>query len=181
MRKILLYIASTIDGFIAAKDGNLDWLKDYEIPDSDTNDYGYHDFLETIDTTLMGYNTYIAICRFATPFPYPEKTNFVFSKNHTKHDENPVDFINTNIVDFCSKLKTSIGKNIWLIGGSQINAVLLNANLIDEITVTFIPAVLGTGIPLFSESTHYKRFEMISTSTFERSVVQIAFRPESRV
>lgn len=181
MRKIKLYTASTIDGFIATKTGSVDWLKDYEDSESNTNDYGYHDFLETIDTTLMGYNTYLSICGLWTPFPYPDKSNFVFSKNHTKHDQNPVEFISTNIVDFCLKLKTSIGKDIWLIGGSQINAALLNANLIEEIIVTYIPAVLGTGIPLFSENTRYKRFEMISTSTFERSVVQITFRPENRV
>jgi len=173
MRKLKLYIAQTIDGFIATKDGSVDWLSDNDKQEVEENAYGYLDFYDSIDTTLMGYNTYKAILKFGIPFPYPTKKNYVFSRNHKKMEDNPVEFISNNITDFVSDLKESEGKDIWLIGGGKINKLLLNANLIDEIIITIKTVVLGQGIPLFAKGTEFKKFKVVKVDTFSDTLVQI--------
>ncbi|MBX0333486.1 dihydrofolate reductase family protein [Pontibacter sp. HSC-14F20] len=161
MRKIILYIAVSTDGYIARSDGNIDWLHDkkYNIPDED---FGYTAFLQTIDTTLMGHNTYREILGFEMPFPYPELTNYVFSRSEQINTEH-VSFVKEQVVDFIEKLKEQPGKDIWLIGGGQLNATVLNAGLLDEIILTYIPIVLGKGIPLFSAETEEHKLKLIPT------------------
>jgi len=173
MRKLKLYIAQTIDGFIATKDGSVEWLNDNEKQEVEENAYGYLDFYDSIDTTLMGYNTYKAILNFGIPFPYPTKKNYVFSRNHKKMEDNPVEFISNNITDFVSDLKESDGKDIWLIGGGEINKLLLNANLIDEFIITIKTVVLGQGIPLFAKDTELKNFKVVKVETFSDTLVQL--------
>ncbi|EJF11207.1 MULTISPECIES: dihydrofolate reductase family protein [Pontibacter] len=161
MRKIILYIAASTDGFIARPDGNIDWLHDkkYNIPDED---FGYTAFLQTIDTTLMGRKTYQQVMGFDMPFPYPDLKNYVFSRSEQQDTEH-VSFVKNAVVDFIEKLKEQPGKDIWLIGGGQLNATVLNAGLLDEIILTYIPIVLGKGIPLFSADTEEHKLKLIPT------------------
>lgn len=176
MRKLILYIAQSIDGFIAKKDGNLDWLTEDEKPDGDVNKYGYLDLLESVDTTLMGYKTYNEVLNFDIPFPYPNKKNYVFSRSHKKNDDNPVEFVASNIAEFVRELKTFPGKDIWLIGGGEINKLLLNANLIDEMIISIKPVVLGDGIPLFASGSELKRFMFQSSKWFDNGLVQLVMQ-----
>ncbi|MBI9053708.1 MAG: dihydrofolate reductase [Bacteroidales bacterium] len=173
MRKLKLYIAQSIDGFIATEKGSVEWLNDNENEEIDENAYGYLDFYSSIDTTLMGYNTYKEIVNFGIPFPYPDKKNYVFSKNHEKKEDNPVEFIKSNIVEFVSNLKQLDEKDIWLIGGGEINKILLNKNLIDEIIITIKSVVLGKGIPLFANGTDFKKFKITKVEKFDDSFAQI--------
>ena len=161
MRKIILYIAASMDGYIARPDGNIDWLHDkkYTIPDED---FGYTAFLQTIDTTLFGHSTYKQVMGFDMPFPYPDLKNYVFSRSE-QQDTEYVTFIKDNAVDFIEKLKEQPGKDIWLIGGGQLNATVLNAGLLDEIILTYIPIILGKGIPLFSEEAREHKLKLIPT------------------
>jgi dihydrofolate reductase len=175
MRKIKLYVAQSIDGYIATLDGGVEWLNDSLNEDSN-NDYGYSNFYNSIDTTLMGYNTYKEILGFDVPFPYPDKENYVFSRNHTKQEDLPVKFVSSDICDFVSELKKSKGKDIWLIGGGKINKVLLNNDLIDEIIITIKTVILGEGIPLFSSGTEFKKFEVIESKTLDNTFVQITMK-----
>ena len=87
---------------------------------------GYGDFYASIDTTLMGRATY-EITQTVDEFPYPDKTNYVFTRNSALADTAHVRFINSDLVDFTRRLKEEAGGNIWLVGGGQINAILLNA------------------------------------------------------
>ncbi|SIT90881.1 dihydrofolate reductase family protein [Pontibacter indicus] len=161
MRKIILYIAASTDGYIARPDGNIDWLHDkkYNIPDED---FGYSAFLQTIDTTLMGHTTYKQVLGFDMPFPYPDLKNYVFSRS-AQQDTVHVTFVRDGVVDFIERLKEQPGKDIWLIGGGQLNATLLNAGLLDEIILTYIPIILGKGIPLFSEEAEEHKLKLIPT------------------
>lgn len=168
MRKIVLFVATSIDGFIAGKDGNTDWL-------FTEGDFGYHEFYNSIDTTIMGYNTYFYIRHFPE-FPYPDKKNYVFSRKKRIPDENPVEFVFGNVVEFTQKLKVSEGKNIWLVGGGQINSLLLNANLIDQMIISIHPTALGDGIKLFrDESLKNFNFKLIHHEIFERGLVQLTY------
>jgi dihydrofolate reductase len=168
MRKVVLFIATSLDGFIAGKDGNIDWLYT-------DGDFGYTEFLKSIDTTLMGHNTYKDILQFGT-FPYPDKKNYVFTRQKREADSNPVTFITGGVANFVSCLKSEKGKNIWLIGGGQINSILLNNNLIDQMIISIHPKVLGEGIPLFkTESLSNLQFQLERHKVYERGLVQLTY------
>ena len=173
MRKIKLYIAVSIDGFIADKNGRVEWLEN--LPNPDFLDYGYFDMYNSIDTTLMGNITYQQVLGFDMPFPYSDKTNFVFTRNQSLTEDENVTFVNNNIIDFVKKMKSKKGKSIWLIGGGQVNSILLNANLIDEMIVSYMPIVLGDGIPLFSSNTQLKSFRLLKSETFSTGVVSLTY------
>ena len=147
MRTVQLYIAISLDGFIAKPDGDVKWLE--EIPNPDKTDHGYADFYADLDTTLMGFKTYDKVLGYGIENPYPTTTNYVFSRNSSHADNDEYRFISQDPVEFTKQLKAQPGKNIWLIGGGQINTLLLNAGLIDEFLVFVMPIILGKGIPLF--------------------------------
>jgi dihydrofolate reductase len=168
MRKVKLFIATSLDGFIAAKNGGIDWL-------FTDQDYGYTDFYASIDTTLTGYNTYKDILGFGE-FPYPGKTNYVFSRHHQQADKNPVTFISSDIAAFVRQLKQAPGQDIWLVGGGQINEVLLQAGLIDELIVSIHPTILGEGRPLFAGRTQRQDLHLSGSKTFETGLVQLIYQ-----
>ncbi len=176
MRKVILYIAQTIDGFIATSEGGVEWLYEPDNQNVDLNAYGYLDFYNSIDTTLMGYNTYNEILNFGVPFPYPDKKNYVFSKNHKKVDDNPVEFVSSDIPEFVMNLKQQKGKDIWLIGGGKINKILLNLNLIDEIILGIKPVVIGQGIKLFADNETFSKFKISEVKLFDENFVLIKMK-----
>jgi dihydrofolate reductase len=171
MRKVKLFIATSLDGFIADKNGGIDWL-------FTDQDYGYADFYASIDTTLTGYKTYEDILGFGE-FPYPGKTNYVFSRRHQQTDGNPVTFIADDIAGFVQQLKQEPGRDIWLVGGGQINEELLKAGLIDELIVSIHPTILGEGRPLFAGRNRRQDFKLTGSKTFETGLVQLSYQLET--
>lgn len=175
MRKIVLYIATSIDGYIARKDGSIDWLEDPKYA-LENEDYGYYDFMKTIDTTLMGNSTYQQVLGFDMPFPYQETTNYVFTKTPKKKNEPFVEFFSGNIPEFIKTLKQKEGKDIWLIGGGKLNTVFLDNGLIDEIILSIIPITLGEGITLFVGAKKLdSQFKLVSSKAYDNSFVQLHY------
>ncbi|NNC95431.1 MAG: dihydrofolate reductase [Chitinophagales bacterium] len=174
MRKLILYSAVSLDNYIARPNGKVDWLED---PDyvKPKEDYGYHKFYETIDTTLMGNGTYKILEDFDVPFPYPDKTNYVFSRSKENEDTEFIKYIYGDIIGFTQQLKETAGKDIWLIGGGQINSELLNHDLIDRIILTTFPIVLGKGIPLFNGEVKESKFELVESQHFDYGLLQLTF------
>jgi len=175
MRQLVLYIAASLDNYIARPDGDVEWLNsaDYSLKNED---YGYSDFYKSIDTTLMGNNTYKMILGFDMPFPYPEKTNYVFSRSARNQGTEYVKFISGDITTFVQQLKNQKGQDIWLIGGGQINTLLLNKDIIDKIILTLIPMTLGQGIPLFEGKTKETKFDMETSKSFDNGYVQLTLK-----
>jgi dihydrofolate reductase len=173
MRKVILYIAVSIDNYIAKPDGDTSWLHapEYTI---ENEDFGYTDFIKGIDTTLMGHNTYKVVMGFDVPFPYADQTNYVFTKSQKANDEH-AEFINNNIPEFISSIKNKPGKDIWLIGGSEINALLLDHNLIDEMIITQVPVILGSGLPLFTNPKHSVPFLLKDSKSYKNGFVQLTY------
>lgn len=172
MRKVILYSAMSIDGFIATSNGGVEWLGN---PDEQPeHDFGYSKFYDGIDTTLMGYNTFEAICDFDVPFPYPDKQNFVFSSHSHPQMALPVTFVNKNVEQFVADLKWQAGKDIWLVGGGVLNATLLKAGLVDVMELTMMPVVLGQGIPLFSEEC-MQQFHLAGIQHWPGQAVQMRY------
>ena len=144
MRKVKLFIASSLDCYIAREDGGIDWL----FTDAD---YGYTKFYDSIDTIIVGKKSYDQSLTL-DEYPYKGKKVYVFTRKKVRkknnNNEQDVEYIDTNIQDFVTTLTQSIGKDIWLLGGGEIVSILLNADLVDEIILSIHPIILGTGIPL---------------------------------
>ena len=173
MRNIKLYSAVSLDGYIAREDGNVDWLSypQFEIKGSD---YGYGNFYKDIDTTLMGYKTFEFVLNYDGPFPYPNKKNYVFTRQ--KRDPyKEVEFIQDDIVSFCQDLKAMEGGSIWLVGGGQINSLLIKNNLVDEIMLTVFPLILGSGIPLFPGDLPETGLSLTDTISYKNGIVQLHY------
>ena len=146
-RKLVLFIATSLDGYIAKKDDSLDWLFKVE----GEGDNGYSKFYETIDTIILGRRTYDWIIQHENgEFPYKNKECYVFSRTLNQVDEH-VKFINEDIVRFTEKLTNKKGKNIWIVGGGELIHSFLKEKLVDELIITVAPVVIGNGIPLFKE------------------------------
>jgi len=169
VRKLILYTAASLDGYIAGPNGEIDWI---ESANKEGEDYGYSAFIETIDTTLMGTATYRLAASFEGGDPYPGKTNYVFTRQSPPPDTDRSRFVTGDIAGFVRDLKARDGLGIWLVGGGQINTVMLNAGLIDEMVVTLFPLVLGRGIPLFAPGADLTPFRTVLAQTFDTGLVQ---------
>lgn len=165
-RKLVLYIAATLDGYIATKDHNLDWLLSVD----GEGDNGYSKFYDTVDTVLMGRITYDWIIDHEKgDFPYQGKECYVFSR--TKKDmKQHVKFISEDIIEFTKELKQKEGNNIWLVGGGATLKAFIKENLIDEIIVTIAPHLLGNGIALFNENESEIKLSLKSVNRYNQFV-----------
>jgi len=144
-RNIILYIGTSIDGYIANEDGTLEWLETTEVE----GDSGYNSLLERIDTVVMGKGTYDVIRGFDIDYPYRHYKNYVFSNSLSGSDEYAL-FINEDVKTFVNNLKQKPGKDIWLIGGGHLAREFFKENLIDEFQLAIAPIVLGKGISLYT-------------------------------
>lgn len=148
-RKLVLFIAQSLDGYIAREDESLDWLLKYESP----GDNGYSAFYETDGTILLGRRTYEWILRnVPSGFPYQGKECYVFSRSSSRR-AGSVTFVNQDIASFTASLKTQPGQDIWIVGGADVLSPLLRDNLVDEFIIHIAPIILGGGIPLFKAGT----------------------------
>jgi dihydrofolate reductase len=142
MRKVKLFIASSLDCYIARSDGRVDWL-------FTDGDYGYAKFYDSIDTAIMGRKTYETALKFEEQ-PYKDKKCYVFTRSPGERYRN-VEF-SSDVVGVTRDLVSSEGKkDIWLVGGAEINSILLDAGLVHEIIVAVHPTILGSGIPMFNK------------------------------
>ncbi|MFD1032732.1 dihydrofolate reductase family protein [Metaplanococcus flavidus] len=156
-RKIVCYIAESLDGYIATEDDSLDWL--FKIDGE--GDAGYAEFMETIDTVVMGRRTYDWVMEFENgEYPYEGIKTYVYTHTPPQASPENVEFTDMDIPVFAEKLKSSPGKNIWVIGGSKLLAGFLEAGLIDEFIISIAPVTIGSGIPLFQKSLLTTEFKL---------------------
>ncbi|WP_010275220.1 dihydrofolate reductase family protein [Paenibacillus senegalensis] len=165
-RKVVLFIATSLDGYIAAKDESLEWLFKVE----GEGDNGFAEFYGTTDTVLMGKKTYDWVKKHEpNEFPYALKACYVFTRTPRNNTEE-VQFVHGDIPAFVDQLKTREGKNIWLVGGGQLLHSFLENDLVDELIVTVAPAVLGGGIPLFPEGKYQLELRLKGMRRFNQFV-----------
>lgn len=168
MSELVLYIAQSIDGYIARKNGSLDWLHDF---DDESTTERYDKFIETVDVIIMGYTTYQKLIEELTTdqWPYFDKKVYVFT--HQKRD-NPygVVFVNEPLNDFVLNLKNTTNNTIWLVGGSNIIEQCMKYDLIDRYIITLIPTILGQGIPLFVNNNKTTQLKQITVTILNKCV-----------
>lgn len=174
MRKIKLYIAVSLDGYIATPDGGVEWLNQFQI--SKNEDYGYKEIYQSIDTILMGGRTYRDIVGFGCEWPYKDKTTYIVSRNNINlTPAEQVYFITDHVTGNVEKLKESTGKDIWLVGGGELVSMLLDANLIDEMHLCYLPIVLGQGISLFPNKPKETIWKLVGSKSFLSGAISITY------
>jgi len=143
---IQLYIAQSIDGYIARENGSIDWLD--QLPNPMKTDHGYTAFFEEVKTVVMGRKTYEAILAFDVPWPYTNCKTFVVSNDATYEVHHESISLTTDVVQLVESLKKQPG-NTWVVGGGKLVGAFLKADAFDTLIITVIPIMLGAGIPLF--------------------------------
>lgn len=175
MRKIKLYIAISLDGYIARPDGELDWLLKYPMPTG--TEYGYKDFTDSIDTIIMGNSTYQEIITMNVDWPYKDTSTYVLTRYKTNllPKEN-VTYLSDNVIDAIRRLKQQEGKDIWLMGGGQVVTLLLNQDLVDEMQISYVPVILGEGIPLFPNKPKESKWELTGNTAYDSGIIKVDYR-----
>lgn len=177
MSKVSLYIASSIDGYIASEEGSVDFLDSI---DHEGEDYGFTEFYENIDAVAMGRKTY-DFCLSVDQWPYAGKQSYVFTNSNLKTDRNDIKFLSGDVKEVSNKISDAGFKNIWLVGGGKLNAQFISHSLIDKIILTIIPVVLGKGIPLFGESDFDPvKYELTNVEKYSSGVVQLNYLSGSK-
>jgi len=169
-----VYIATSLDNFIAKPDGSIDWLT--EIPNPDQSDYGYAEFMEKIDAVVMGRITFEKVLTF-TEWLYPVPV-FVFSHSHLEIPEKlkgKAEFIEGEPLRILGELNAQGYRNLYIDGGKLIQS-FLREDLIDEMIITRVPVLLGDGIPLFGKLPASLKFQLIKTETYNSSLIKCHYK-----
>lgn len=170
-RKVVLYIAMSLDGFIAKPDNDLSWLN---IVEKEGEDYGYSNFCNTTDTIIIGRKTYDKVVSMGFENPHPDKTTYIVTKTPRPQNGNLI-YYSDDIIHLVNKLKSESGKNIYCDGGAEIVNLLLNNHLLDEMIISVIPILLGEGIKLFNNSLNENKLTFQHTKAFESGLVQLHY------
>lgn len=167
--KVSIYIASSIDGYIARADGNLDWLHYGHTGDED---YGFKKFTSSIDAVVMGRNTYEVVAGF-DEWAYKDKRVIVLSNTLTEVRKE-AELFSGQLTKLLTKLLAENIKHIWIDGGVTVSR-FLEAGLVDDITISIIAMVLGSGIPLFSSMNQEHKCHLVSTQSYPSGLVQLKY------
>lgn len=170
-RKLILFIAVSLDGFIARADGDIDWLSIVESPGED---YGYSNFIQAVDTVIMGRKSYEKVLSFGIEFPHAGRKCYVLTRTERPADSN-AEFYSGDIGSLVKSLKQSEGRNIFVDGGAEVVSELMKRDLIDEYIISIIPIFLGRGISLYKGDGSEMRLQLRSSKQFKSGLVQLSY------
>jgi len=176
-RKIIVYITTSVDGYIARPDGDVAWL-DRPRP---KGNYGMGEFFKSIDTILWGRKTHSKGIemgmekRMASGFGAGIQ-NYVFSRQAQESKVAGFKFVSEPIKAFTQGLRKKRGKNIWMMGGGEIIASFLDEGEIDEFNIRVIPILIGEGIPLIQPRHRLIRLKLLSNKEFSDGVVELRYQ-----
>jgi dihydrofolate reductase len=171
--KITCYIAMSLDGCIAREDGNVDWLPAID----DREDYGYYEFLSTIDGIVVGNSTYEQFIK-GQAYPFGNRPCYVFSYEEEDRPHDHVEYIKGSIEDFAADLRGRDHGHFWLMGGATIIAGFMVADAVDDLMITVLPVILGNGIPLFIPGIPESLWKLKGTRVYPHGIVQLHYRKE---
>jgi dihydrofolate reductase len=175
-RNVIVNIGTSADGFIARPDGDLEWLTSRPAP---KGFYGMGDFVKSIDTKVLGRNSYEASLRLGAKFEPP--TRYIVFSRQPRPADAPlgVEFVSEAIGPFMSHLREQPGKDIWLMGGGDLIASFLDEGAIDEFVITVAPVFIGDGIPLIARRHRHVPLDLLSVEQFENGAVQLHYRVQN--
>jgi dihydrofolate reductase len=177
-----VYIATSLDGFIARRDGSIDWLNEAHALVPKGEDCGFQAFMDSVDALIMGRKTYEQVLSFGE-WPYGQTTVVVLSHNPISipsHLPDTVTHSSESPHALLERLAAEGVQHVYVDGGSTIQGFLAES-LIDEITITRIPVVLGDGIPLFAPTEKDIKLTHVSTTAYDFGFVQTTYLVEKDV
>ncbi|MEY2638877.1 MAG: hypothetical protein RIR90_359 [Bacteroidota bacterium] len=173
MRELIVYIAMSVDGFIAGNNDDLSFLQQVE---QEGEDYGYADFIQTIDTVIIGRRTYDTVMRLTDQFPHADKTCYIISSKAQEPKGN-LRFYTGDLKALVALLKEiKSDKHIFCDGGASIVQQLLRLQLVDRLIVSIIPVVLGDGIRLFGDNTIQQNLQLVHSKSYPKGLVQLHYQ-----
>lgn len=177
MRKVSLFIATSLDGYIAKPNDDLSFLK---IVEKEGEDYGYAEFTENIDTLIIGRKTYDYVLKELGPSHYDNGKRDVYVITRTeKPNVGRTTFYTGNLTDLVKQLQSENGKNIYCDGGSEIINELLKNDLVDEFIISVVPVLLGNGTRLFKDGRPEQELQFVSAKTYNTGLTQLYYKRKS--
>jgi dihydrofolate reductase len=173
MRKLFIYIACSLDGYIAKPNDDLSFL---DVAAKEGEDYGYADFISTIDTVIVGRKTYDWVMTQVGEFPHAKDKECYVITRTPRASEGNLNFYDGDLKELIQKLKSKQGENIFCDGGSEVIKILLDAELVDEMIIFFMPIMVGTGTRLFRDGIPEKRVYLVTAKAYETGVVRVHYR-----
>lgn len=171
MRKLILYIATSLDGYIAKPNDDLSFLS---IVQQEGEDYGYADFISAVDTVIMGRKTYNWVLRHA-PFPHADKDTYIITRT-SRPAVGKTRFYTGNLKELVIGLKSKAGKHIFCDGGAEIVNELLKDELIDEFIISVIPVLVGSGTRLFQDGRPEQKVKLVSVRSYPSGLTQLHYQ-----
>ena len=174
MRKLSVFIATSLDGYIAKPNNDLSFLK---LVEKEGEDYGYAEFASTIDTIIIGRKTYDWVQKEIGTSHYDNGERDVYVITRTERPSvGRVKFYTGDITELVRKLKTENGKNIYCDGGAEVINELLKSDLIDEFIISVVPVLLGNGTKLFKDGRPEQVLEFVTAKTFDTGLLQLYYK-----
>ena len=174
-RKIIVYIATSADGYIARPDGDIEWLNRRPVK----GNYGMAKFFRKVDTAIMGRKTFEIGVKLGQS-GYPNKKNYVFTGTPRKHDtaggKTDIEFVTEDVAGFAKRLRKMKGRNVWLVGGSEVIASFLDAGEVDEFVIHVLPVFIGEGIPLIHPRHRDVPLKLLKARRYSDGVVRLHYR-----
>ena len=175
-RKVIVYIATSADGFIARSDGSIDWLNRPRT----AGDYGMGEFFKSIDTILFGRKTYDISLTFSKKGKPPSHgskiKSYVFTHQPPVKPVKGIEFVNEPINEFAKRLRATPGKDIFMMGGGGLIGSFLDAGELDEFIIHVIPTFIGEGIPLIAPARRDVQLSLLATHAYEDGVVKMHYQ-----
>lgn len=174
MRTVILYLAISLDGYLADKTGGVDWLLGEQADHA--GDYGISTFLKQVDTVLMGYRTYRQVTEELSPdhWPYPELQTYVLTHRQCS-EQKGISFVSGAPEALVAQLRSQPGTDIWICGGAEMAHSLICSGCIDEYRISIIPTLLGGGIRLFFGEHPSIPLHLVETK-LENGIVELIYR-----
>ena len=174
MRTLSLFIAASLDGYIAKPDDDLSFLN---VVEKEGEDYGYASFTSTIDTIILGRRTYDWVLGKIGPSHYDNGERNVYVITRTERPGiGKTKFYTGDLTELVRQLKSESGKNIYCDGGAEIINELLKNDLIDEFIISVVPVLVGNGTRLFKDGRPEQQLELVNTKTFDTGLTQLHYR-----
>ena len=174
MRTLSLFIATSLDGYIAKPNDDLSFLK---LVEKEGEDYGYAKFTSTIDTIILVRKTYDWVLREigASHYDNGERDVYVITRTG-RPDVGKTKFYTGDLTELVRQLKSENGKNIYCDGGAEIVNELLKNDLIDELIISVVPVLVGDGTRLFKDGRPEQQLELLNAKTFDTGLTQLHYR-----
>lgn len=168
--KVTLYIATSVDGYIADEDGSVTWLEEFEEAADEADVKDFTTFFESVECLVMGATTYEQILSFGE-WPYDDKSTYVFTHRDLSPATDAVEFVDRSVADFSAVVNQQY-THIWLVGGAQLAQAFLREREIDELRLSLVPVLLGSGVSLFAGEYDQQHLRLLDTTTRDTGIVE---------